>query len=90
MVLFQRVLNLFLDVLLDTLTQIISKRGKPQVVDNRGYKYSKERSNLAQKTFWTCVRTHTPLKCKARITTGIDGKIVNCSGEHNHIPTEFI
>ena len=89
MAFFERVLNLLLDVLLDTLTQIVSKRGKPQVVDSRGYKYSKQRDNWP-KTFWICIRTNTLVKCKARLTTGIDGKIINYSGQHNHIPTEIV
>ena len=87
--LFLKILTLLPDVLLDTLAHIISKRGKPQVVDSRGYKYSKERDK-GLKTFWACVRTHTPVKCRARLTTGIDGKIMNCTGEHNHVPTEYI
>ena len=56
-------------------------------MDNRGFKYSKEREK-GPKTFWACV--HKMPGCNARLTTGSDGTIVNCSGEHNHLPTENI
>lgn len=69
-------------MLLDTLAHVVSARGKPQVVDSRGFKYCKERDHK-QKTRWICVHRHIS-KCNARLVTGIDGKIVRFSGQHNH------
>ena len=70
------------DVLLDTVAHVVSRRGKTQVLDSRGLRYSKERSN-GQNTHWVCVNKHIS-KCNARLSTGEDGKIVKFSGQHSH------
>ena len=64
----------------------MSKRGKPQIVDSRGYIYCKERTHPTGKTYWICIKRHST-KCNARPTT-FDGKIVNYNGQHNHLPPE--
>jgi len=73
----------------DTLQFFVNKRGKPQVMDNRGYKYGKEK-DYSSKTYWICVHRHIS-KCSARLITGNDsssfhGEILNYKGEHNHLP----
>ena len=64
---------------------IVSQRGKPQIVDNRGNIYSKERTHVT-KTHWVCVHKHRT-NCNARAHTD-SGKIVNFAGQHNHLPPE--
>ena len=91
---FLKFFHLFPDVLLDTLTHIMSKRGKPQVVDSRGFRYSKKQeTRMGSTAYWTCVLSNTrntPVNCKAKLTTGFDGKILHFSGCHNHKPTEYV
>ena len=79
-------MNLFLDCsFLDVPQFIVSSRGHYQLVDSRGYIYSKERT-INSKTHWECTyRSAQRTKCSARVST-IDLKIVKYKSEHNHLP----
>ena len=79
-------MNLFLDCSdLDVPQFIVSPRGHYQLVDSRGFIYSKERT-IKSKTHWECTyRSTQRTKYSARLST-IDLKIVKYSREHNHLP----
>ena len=91
------VANSYLDlvtftVMDDTLQYFVNKRGKPYVMDNRGYKYGKEK-DYSSKTYWICNHRHIS-KCYARLNTGNDnfsfhGEILKYKGQHNHSPTNL-
>ena len=82
-----KIFHLFPDVLLDTLAYIVSRRGKPQVMDSRGFKYSKERDKKS-KTHWVCTSKGAS-GCKGRFVTG-NGRILRFTGEHNHVSTKIL
>ena len=70
---------------------ILSQRGKPQLVDKKGYIYNKERLFMAKtgvpRSYWDC-GSRRKLECKARRT--MEGVyIVKYIGVHNHPPPEM-
>ena len=83
---------MFLDSILDVADFIVSPRGSTQLLDTRGYIYSKERTSKF-KTNWVCT-AYSPYsekrtKCPVRVGT-IDSKIVKFKHEHNHSPQHEI
>ena len=56
------------------------------MLDSKGYIYNKERTR-GTKTHWDCTGRRK-FGCKSRLVT-LEGKIVNQTKVHNHLPTEI-
>ena len=84
---FEILLNfVFLDSISDVPQFISTKHGNLQLLDSKGYIYNKERTR-GTKTHWDCTGRRK-FGCKSRLVT-LEGKIVNQTKVHNHLPTEI-
>ena len=89
--LFSKVFSslLILDFLLDKPQFVLSKKGNPQLLDSRGYRYIKNGKGTYndEKIAWYC-SSYRKLKCYARVITDITSqKIVKYNNEHIHPPS---
>ena len=67
-----------------------SSRGKPALVDERGFIYHKHKNSKihSSKIYWSCEKSRRQ-KCPARATT--DGfYIIRYLNDHNHASTKYI
>ena len=76
----------FLDSISDVPQFISTKHGNLQLLDSKGYIYNKERTR-GTKTHWDCTGRRK-FGCKSRLVT-LEGKIVNQTKVHNHLPAEI-
>ena len=84
---FEILLNfVFLDSISDVPQFISTKHGNLQLLDSKGYIYNKERTR-GTKTHWDCTGRRK-FGCKSRLVT-LEGKIVNQTKVHNHLPAEI-
>lgn len=66
-------------------------KGKPLLVDNKDHKYRKQRLSADKKSItWICLIDGLQnIKCRAKIFTDLDFKILSKTGQHTHPPREW-